>query len=158
MNIEKINTIGVLGGMSAVATEEYYNLINKKVKHIKGGHTIAEMVIVSVNFGNIERFIRTNKWDEAAEYLVEKAKIIEASGAVCLFLATNTMHKVRNQIKAAISIPFVDIFETVSKEITKNGKKNIGILGTYPVMTDPFYTQAYLEYSSFIKTIFLRRN
>ena len=146
MTIENINTIGILGGMSSVATEEYYNLINKKVRHIKGGHNIAEMVIVSVNFGNIERFVRTSNWDEAADYLCEKAKIIEMSGAVCLFLATNTMHKVRDQIKAAISIPFIDIFETVSKEIIINGKKNIGMLGTYPVMTDPFYADAYCEY------------
>lgn len=141
-----MKTIGILGGMSSVATEEYYNLINKKVREIEGGHNIAEMVIVSVNFGNIERFVRTNNWEDAGNYLYEKAKIIEASGAVCLFLATNTMHKVRDKIKSAISIPFIDIFETVSKEIIKNGKTKVGMLGTYPVMTDTFFKEAYREF------------
>ena len=146
MSITDINTIGILGGMSSVATEEYYSLINKKVREIKGGHNIAEMVIVSVNFGNIERFVRTDNWEDAGNYLSEKAKKIEASGAICLFLATNTMHKVRDKIKEAISIPFIDIFETVSKKIINNGKRNVGMLGTYPVMTDTFYVEAYREF------------
>lgn len=145
MNIEELKTIGILGGMSSAATGEYYSLINQKVKEIKGGHNIAEMIICSVNFANIERYVRTGNWDDAATYLVGKAQQVELAGATCLFLATNTMHKVRSQIKAAISIPFIDIFETVSKEIKAMEKSKVGILGTYPVMTDEFYIQAYRE-------------
>ena len=104
------------------------------------------MVIVSVNFGNIKQFVRRENWEEAGEYLFEKAKRIEAAGADCLFLATNTLHKVRDKIKAAISIPFIDIFETVSKEIIKNNKSKIGMLGTYAVMNDKFFANAYQEF------------
>lgn len=143
--MDTLRTIGILGGMSSAATGEYYNLINQKVKDIKGGYNIAEMIICSVNFANIERFIRTDNWEGAAEYLATKAKKIEAAGADCLFLGTNTMHKVRQEIKAAISIPFIDIFETVSKAIKAQGKTKIGILGTYPVMSDQFYIDAYQE-------------
>ncbi|MFT7238939.1 MAG: aspartate racemase [Cyclobacteriaceae bacterium] len=146
MNENELKTIGLLGGMSSAATGEYYHLINQKVKDIKGGHHIAEMLICSVNFANIERFVRTNNWEEAAKYLVEKALTLENAGAACLFLGTNTMHKVREQIKAAISIPFIDIFETVSKKIKSEGKTKIGMLGTYPVMNDPFYVDAYHAY------------
>lgn len=146
MDKDTLKTIGILGGMSSAATGEYYNLINQKVKDIKGGHNIAEMLICSVNFANIERFVRTENWKEASEYLVEKARSLEKAGAVCLFLATNTMHKVRKQIKEAISIPFIDIFETVSKEIKSQGKTKIGMLGTYPVMSDQFYVDAYHEF------------
>ena len=142
----KLKTIGILGGMSSAATEEYYKLINQKVKEIKGGHNIAEMIICSVNFANIERYVRTNNWDQAAKYLVKKAINLEKAGAVCLFLGTNTMHKVREQIKDAISIPFIDIFETVSRKIKSQGKTKIGMLGTYPVMTDSYYANAYKEY------------
>lgn len=146
MHKNTFKTIGILGGMSSAATGEYYSLINEKVRAIKGGHNIAEMIICSVNFAHIERFVRTENWEEASEYLVEKAISLEKAGAVCLFLATNTMHKVRKQIKEAISIPFIDIFETVSKEIRSQGKTKIGILGTYTVMTDQFYIDAYHEF------------
>lgn len=139
----QLKTIGILGGMSSAATGEYYKLINQKVKEIKGGHNIAEMIICSVNFANIEHYVRTNNWEEAAKYLVEKAIQLEKGGAVCLFLGTNTMHKVRAQIKDAISIPFIDIFETVSDRIKSEGKTKVGMLGTYPVMTDPFFAKSY---------------
>ncbi|HEA22609.1 hypothetical protein LCGC14_2425620 [marine sediment metagenome] len=138
-----LKPIGILGGMSSAATGEYYQLINKKVKEKRGGHTIAELIIYSVNFADIERFVRGGHWEEASVYLAEKAKKLEDAGASCIFLATNTMHKVREEIKAAITIPFIDIFETVSKEIKKQGKTKIGMLGTYPVMSDPFFRDAY---------------
>ena len=138
-----MKTIGVLGGMSAVATGEYYDLINQKVKEIKGGHNIAEMIICSVNFACIERFIKTDNWEEAGVYLADKAKRLEAAGVDCIFLGTNTMHRVRDAIKAAVSIPFIDIFETVSKAIHAKGKRKVGMLGTYPVMTERFYVEAY---------------
>ena len=141
-----MNTIGILGGMSSAATGEYYKLINEKVKEIRGGYEIAELMICSVNFGNIEHFVRTEDWDGAGKYLAEKAKNVENAGASCLFLATNTMHRVRDDIKAAISIPFIDIFETVSKEIKRQGKSRVGILGTYATMTGDFYVDAYREF------------
>lgn len=145
MKTNDFKTIGILGGMSSAATGEYYKLINQKVKEIKGGHNIAEMMICSVNFAHIEHFVRTNNWNDAAIYLVEKAIQLEKGGADCLFLGTNTMHKVRKQIKEAISIPFIDIFETVSEKIQSHGKKKVGMLGTYPVMTDSFFTESYQE-------------
>ncbi len=141
-----LKTIGLLGGMSSAATGEYYKLINEKVKRIKGGHNIAEMIICSVNFANIESFVRSDNWEDASKYLIEKALRLQKAGADCIFLGTNTMHKVREQIKEAISIPFIDIFETVSEEIKRQGKTKVGMLGTYPVMTDEFYINAYKEF------------
>ena len=57
-----MKTIGVLGGMSDQATAEYYRLINEAVNARLGGWNIAEVIISSVNFGNIERFVRTGAW------------------------------------------------------------------------------------------------
>lgn len=140
---EDLHTIGIMGGMSSVATGEYYQLINQRVRDRVGGFDIAELLICSVNFGNIERLVRAGEWDKAGEYLAGKARRLEAGGAEAIFLATNTMHKVREAIKVAVSIPFVDIFETVAREIKKQGKSKIGLLGTYPVMTDQFYVDVF---------------
>ena len=145
MEPANLNTIGLMGGMSSAATAAYYEIINQKVKTVKGGHNIAEIIICSVNFAVIEQYIREEAWEEAAHYLVEKAERLEAAGVGCIFLGTNTMHRVREQIKAAISIPFIDIFETVSAEIKNQGKSTIGLLGTYPVMSDNFFVQAYQD-------------
>lgn len=146
-DIKPLNTIGILGGMSSEATGEYYRLINQKVKATQGSYNIAELIVCSVNFANIERFVRTDSWDDAGFYLAQKAKSLERAGAACIFLGTNTMHKVRRHIKDAITIPFIDIFDTVCNEIRAQGKTRVGILGTYPVMTDEFYIEAFQENS-----------
>ena len=46
-------TIGVLGGMSDQATADYYRLLNAGLNARHGGWDIGEIVVVSVNFGNI---------------------------------------------------------------------------------------------------------
>jgi len=143
--IVPMKTIGLLGGMSTEATREYYLLINEGVNRIKGEHNVAELVVCSVNFQNIERFVRNGQWEEAGAYLAQKACQLESGGADYLFLATNTMHKVRDAIKAAISIPFVDIFEVTADAIRGRGLARVGMLGTYPVMTDAFYLEAYRD-------------
>lgn len=141
--MKQLKTIGILGGMSSAATGEYYHLINRKVNEALGRNNIAEMIIVSVNFENIERVIQTGTWEEGGRYLAKKAQQLEKAGACCVILATNTLHKVRDQIKAAVNIPFIDIFETVTAELKKQGFSKVGLLGTYPVMTDSFFADAY---------------
>ena len=143
MSKQNLPTIGILGGMSSAATIEYYKLINEGVKAKLGEHALAELLICSVNFANIELFIREGNWAAAASYLGQKAHQLEQGGASSIFLATNTMHRVRDAIKAAITVPFIDIFETVSEAIKARGIRQVGILGTYPVMTDQFYIDAY---------------
>lgn len=141
--IVPFKTIGLLGGMSTEATREYYRLINDGVNRLQGDHNVAELIICSVNFQNIERFVRENQWEEAGAYLAQKARQLELGGADYLFLGTNTMHKVRDAILRAISIPFIDIFEVAARAIRQEGLTRVGLLGTYPVMTDSFYQQAY---------------
>jgi aspartate racemase len=141
--IVDLKTIGLLGGMSTEATAEYYRLINDGVNRARGGHHVAEIMLCSVNFQNIERFIREGKWGEAGTYLARKARQLEAGGAQSLFMATNTMHRVRAAITEAVSIPFVDIIEVTARAIRAEGLSKVGLLGTLPVMTDPFFQEAY---------------
>ena len=92
-----MKTIGVLGGMSSVASAEYYRRINEGVNARRGGHSAAELVLYSVDFAVIEGFIRDEQWDQAAEYLAERAQRLERAGADFLILATNTMHRVADR-------------------------------------------------------------
>jgi aspartate racemase len=132
-------TIGVLGGMSAVASAEYYRLLNRGVNARLGGHAAAEVLLYSVDFAVIERCIRTQAWDEAAAYLVDRACRLERAGAEFLLLATNTLHRVAAEIEAAISIPFVHIVDVVADAAAGDGVTRLGLLGTAPVMEDDFY-------------------
>lgn len=141
MNIKQkqMKTIGILGGMSSQATAGYYHLINTGINHICGGWNAAELLIYSVNFANIEAFVRGDRWDDAANYLVSKAIQLEKGGADFIVMATNTMHRVAPQIEAAIQIPLIHIVDVTAEAIEKQGIKKVGVLGTKPVMEADFY-------------------
>jgi aspartate/glutamate racemase len=49
-----MKTICVLGGMSGVASAEYYPRINEGINAHRGGHAAAELVLYSVDFAVIE--------------------------------------------------------------------------------------------------------
>lgn len=134
-----LKTIGILGGMSSQATAEYHHLINKGINDSCGGWNSAELLIYSVNFANIEAFVRGDRWEEAADYLVSKAIQLEKGGADFIIVATNTLHRVAPQIEAAIDIPLIHIVDATAEEIKKHGFTKIGVLGTKPVMEADFY-------------------
>lgn len=127
-------TIGVLGGMSNQATGEYYRLLNRKLNERLGGWDNGEIVIVSVNFGNIEFFVRNDRWDEAHAYLADKADRLERAGADLVICVSNTMHRVVEPIMAERGTPFIHIADPTGEAIHKAGINRVGLLGTMPVM------------------------
>jgi aspartate racemase len=134
-----LDTIGVLGGMASASTIEYYRLINERINDELGGHNAGEILIRSVNFGDIERYIRDDQWETAGQKLAAAAQELEAGGAAFIVMATNTMHKVVPAITDAISIPFVHIIDVTAAAITEAGIDTVGVLGTQPTMEQPFY-------------------
>jgi aspartate racemase len=141
----RMKTIGVLGGMSQQATAEYYRLINQTVNDRLGGWDIAEIVIQSVNFGNIEHFVRNELWDEAAAYLRVKAQGAERAGADVLICVSNTLHRVADAIKASIGIPFIHIADPTGAAIRAAGLTQVALLGTRPVMSASFMRDRYRQ-------------
>ncbi len=134
-----MRTIGVLGGMSSAASAEYYRRINEGVNQHLGGYAAAEVVLYSVDFAVIEGFIRKEQWDQAAEYLGERAGRLERAGAEFVVMATNTMHQVAVQVQDAIGIPLVHIVDPSADAAAADGATTLGLLGTAPVMEADFY-------------------
>ena len=71
-----MKTIGIIGGASDVATVEYYKIINAGVKAALGGHHTAEIIINSMDFGEVERLVSGNLWDEGENYVNSHAKAL----------------------------------------------------------------------------------
>jgi len=141
-----MKTIGVLGGMSSVATGEYYRRINEGANELRGGgHAAAELVVYSVDFAVIDDFIRHEQWDQAADYLAERARRLERAGAELLILATNTMHRVAAEVQSAVGIPLLHIVDPTADAAAADGASTLGLLGTAPVMEADFYRQRFAD-------------
>jgi len=127
--------------MSWESTIPYYRLINEAVKRRLGGLHSARIVLVSVDFHDIEVLQREGRWTEAAALLATSARSLEAAGADFVVLATNTMHKVAEAIQAAVNIPLLHIADPTAAAIKAAGLDTIGLLGTRFTMEQAFYRE-----------------
>ncbi|PLX99560.1 MAG: aspartate racemase [Desulfuromonas sp.] len=131
--------IGLLGGMSWESTVGYYRAINEGVKKSLGGLHSAQIAMYSVDFAPIEKLQQAGDWDGTAKILARAASGIEAAGADCLLICTNTMHKVADTIAAAIGIPLLHIADATAEVLVAKGIKTVGLLGTAFTMEEDFY-------------------
>ncbi len=134
-----MKTIGLIGGMSWESTVPYYRVINETVKQRLGGLHSARIVMVSVDFHEIEILQREGRWDAAGALLARAARTLEGAGADFLVLATNTMHKVADTITAAVTIPLLHIADPTADAITASGVSTVGLIGTRFTMEQAFY-------------------
>lgn len=138
-------TIGVLGGMSNQATAEYYRLLNDGLNARLGGWDNGEIVIVSVNFGNIEHFVRRNAWDEARGYLSGKVDALERAGADVILCVSNTLHRVVEPIMTGRATPFIHIADPTGAAMRAAGLSRVALLGTMPTMRSDDLRRRYEE-------------
>jgi aspartate racemase len=127
--------------MSWESSLEYYRWINSEINRRRGGFHSAKVVMVSVDFSEIEILQHQNKWDEAAALLVIAAKQLVQAGAECIVLCTNTMHKIAPEILQAVPVPFLHIADATAAEILANGFRKAGLLGTRFTMEENFYKE-----------------
>lgn len=143
--------IGLIGGLTYVSTIEYYRYLNELANARLGDAEAAVIIMYSVNFGAIKVLTEAEDWDKIAVMMCDVAKKIEKAGAACLLLGANTMHKVADDVQAAIKIPIIHIAEAVAKDIKRHGSGKVGLLGTRFTMQENFYRDHLINYG--IETI-----
>ncbi len=131
--------IGMLGGMSWESTAQYYRLANELVRDRLGGLHSARVVLASLDFAEIERLQVAGEWDRAGRLLAEEAVRLEGAGAELLLLCTNTMHRVADQVQAAIGIPLLHLADTTAAAVQAAGLRTVGLLATAFTMEQDFY-------------------
>ena len=134
-----MKTIGLIGGMSWESTVGYYRQLNEGVKRELGGLHSAKIAMYSVDFAPIEKLQNSGDWITMAIMLVDAAKKIEAAGADFLLIGTNTMHKVADDVAAAIDIPLLHIADATAEVLLEDGIETVGLLGTAFTMEQDFY-------------------
>ena len=145
MAAKKQRTLGIIGGMSWESTESYYRLINEGIKAKLGNLHSADLLIHSVDFAPIGELQAQGAWDEMGAILANSGKRLQAAGAQGLLIATNTMHKVVDDVKAATNLPIIHIADATAKAIQAQGLTKIALLGTQFTMTQDFYKQRLID-------------
>ena len=145
MTVQKQRTLGIIGGISWESTQSYYRLINEGIKAKLGNLHSADLLIHSVDFAPIGELQAQGKWEELGDIMVNSGKRLQAAGAQGLLIATNTMHKVAEQVQAATNLPLIHIADTTADAIKQQGLTKIALLGTQFTMTEDFYKQRLID-------------
>ena len=140
-----MKTIGILGGMSAASTQLYYAELCRLTREKLGGLHSPQLLIRSLDFAEIEALQVNGQWAEAGEILNREAKALEKGGADFLILATNTMHKLADQMMTGVEIPLLHIADATAKAITSAGLDNPGLMATAFTMEQSFYTDRLVQ-------------
>lgn len=134
-----MHRIGLIGGMSWESSALYYQLLNRRIADLLGGLHSAECLLYSVDFAEIEAMQTSGRWDDAADRLASAARSLEAAGADFALLCTNTMHKVYDEVQAAVSIPLLHLGDATGAAVRAAGVSTVGLLGTGFTMSQRFY-------------------
>ncbi len=134
-----MKTIGLIGGMSWESSIEYYRIINETVRQRLGGLHSAKSLIYSVDFAEVEKLQKGQRWEEATEVMIDAARALERGGADFVIICTNTMHLMAEQVEAGIGIPLLHIADATAARIKEKGYDTIGLLGTSFTMEADFY-------------------
>jgi aspartate racemase len=125
--------------MSWESSIEYYRVINQAIREELGGMHSGKIVLVSVDFAEIEELQMKGDWDQAGVILAKRAQEVQAGGADFLLICTNTMHLLAEQVQAAIQIPLLHIADATAKAVKDQQISVVGLLGTRFTMEKDFY-------------------
>ena len=109
-----MKTLGLIGGMSWESTTLYYQLLNRIARDRLGGQHSASLVLWSVDFAPIARMQSAGLWDEATAVMVDAARRLERAGAEAIVICANTMHRMADDVAAAISIPLIHVADATA--------------------------------------------
>ena len=131
--------IGILGGMSATSTQIYYRTLHSLTQAELGGLHSPNLLIRSVDFAPLAQHMDDGHWTAIGECLREEARTLVAGGAELIVLATNTMHKLKEQIMQGIDLPFIHIADATAAAVLSAGSKRPAFFATKFTMQETFY-------------------
>ncbi len=132
-------TIGLIGGMSWESSAEYYRLLNESIRARFGGLHSAPCLLLSVDFEEIAALQRAGDWPALTARMIDCALKLEGAGAELLLICTNTMHRMAEEVQAAVTIPLVHIADATAARVHRDGFRRVGLLGTLYTMEQEFY-------------------
>jgi aspartate racemase len=134
-----LRKIGLIGGMSWVSTRTYYEYINRAVQKRVESPASAPIVIESLDFSKLYRITDDEGWPNASRILCASARRLQRAGATAILIGANSMHRVYDDVAAAVDVPVIHIAHCVGEKMEADGISVAALFGTRNVTMNPFY-------------------
>lgn len=134
-----MKALGLIGGLSWESTAVYYRLLNEAVRRRLGGLHSAPLLLWSFDFAGIEAMQAAGEWRQASEAMIAAARRLQDGGAEGLVICSNTMHRMAEEIEAAVRLPLIHIADATAGAVKAAGRRRPCLLATRYTMEQPFY-------------------
>jgi len=131
--------IGLVGGIGPESTLDYYKGIIEAFKPTYEQYGNPEIGIESINLRALMVLAENGWWDKIAELIGGRLEMLHSSGAEIGAIASNTPHKVFDEIQEMTSLPLISIVESTRDYALSNNLDRLCLLGTKYTMESDFY-------------------
>ena len=131
--------LGLIGGMSWIATHRYYHTISGIVRRRVDERAAPLMAVESLDFSGVARLQSDEEWATAAQMVGDAAQRLADGGAQMLVIGANALHKIHPQVADRVDVPFLHIAKCVGEKLAQDGVERAALLGTRSVMTESYY-------------------
>ena len=134
-----MKTIGLIGGLSWYSTAQYYRVLNEEVQARLGGHASAPIALQSLDFSEVRALQQADDWPAAGRLLADAGRRCQDAGADVVLICSNLMHRVADDVEAALDVPLLRITDAIAARARDRGWSQLGVLGARWVMEEDFY-------------------
>lgn len=126
--------------MSWESTNVYYRLLNELYKVPQNPWAQPHVIIDSLDFAEVVELQQSGDWAASGRILAESARRLEKSGAQVIAITANTMHVNAPEVRDAITVPLIDIRDSIALAAKAKGANSLALLGTKYVIEKDFYS------------------
>lgn len=135
-----MRTLGLIGGMSWESTAIYYRHLNEIARDLLGGLHSARLLLSSFDFAEVAECQHRGDWAGAAVLMIDAAARLQLAGAEALVICTNTMHRLADEVQAAVpALPLIHIADATAEAMQRQGCRRPALLATRFTMEQDFY-------------------
>jgi len=133
--------IGIVAGIGPSATVLYYQGIVEEYQKRRGNQHFPEMVIHSLDFAEVNKYLDRGEWEVLTDQLVSVVVGLQKAGCDFGLFACNALHLVFNQVQQRVLLPMLSIVQSVLHEVKRQEIRRVGLIGTTFVMQSGLYLQ-----------------
>lgn len=137
-----MKTIGVIGGVSWVSSEQYYRQMNEAMRDRFGRNYSAPILMYSIPFGEFakqEKQADKGDWAPLRATMADAGRRLGEGRADFIVIASNTMNSTADLVEKAAGVPVLRIQDAVGAAVQKQGLTRVALLGTRYTMEEGFY-------------------
>jgi aspartate racemase len=141
--INKMKTLGLIGGIAPESTIAYYRLLVDSYRQKDPNGNYPSIIINSINLKRVVSMMETNALADLTEYLWREVQKLANAGADFGLLASNTPHIVFDELRRQSPLPLLSIVEATCAAAKVLRLKRLGLFGTRFTMQARFYPEVF---------------